>query len=82
MKKLIMVTAFLPIMLIGKAALGGKVEDVQAAVKTACSKDVPKDEALRLVKDLFLSCVPGDKVDVSGCKVSCLKVNEGAVVGK
>lgn len=63
-------------------AHAGKVEDVQAAVKNACQKDVDKAEALRLVKDLFLSCTPGTKVDVAGCSVQCLKDNAGAVVGQ
>lgn len=81
-KSVVMMALMLPLMLIGRSALAGKVEDVQAAVKSACSKDVPKEDALRLVKNLFLSCVPGDKVDVDGCKVSCLKENSGAVVGQ
>ncbi|WP_413583378.1 hypothetical protein [Bdellovibrio sp. HCB288] len=66
----------------GHAMAQGKVELVQAAVKKACSKDMANDEALRQVKNLFLSCVPGDKVDVDGCKVPCLKENSGAVVGQ
>lgn len=82
MKKTIMVMAALPIMLAGQMAFAGKVEDVQAEVKKACGKDLPKEDALRMVKNLFLSCVPGDKVDVDGCKVSCLKENSGAVVGQ
>ena len=82
MKKFVMVAALLPLMLLGNFAFAGTVEDVQAAVKTACAKDIPGDAALRVVKSLFLSCVPGDKVDVDGCKVSCLKENSGAVVGQ
>ena len=66
----------------GNLAFAGKVEDVQAEVKKSCAKDLPKEDALRLVKNLFLSCVPGDKVDVDGCKVACLKENSGAVVGQ
>lgn len=62
-------------------AHAGKVEDVQAAVKKSCGKDVNSSDALRLVKDLFLSCTPGAKVDVEGCQVGCLKENAGAVVG-
>ncbi|MFS4458497.1 hypothetical protein [Bdellovibrio sp. HCB2-146] len=82
MKNIIMVAAILPIMLTGKMAFAGKVEDVQSEVKKACGKDLSKDDALKQVKSLFLSCVPGDKVDVDGCKVSCLKSNSGAVVGQ
>lgn len=65
----------------GSIAHAGKVEDVQAAVKKACSKDVASADALRLVKTLFLSCTPGQKVDADGCQVTCLKENTGAVVG-
>lgn len=81
MQKILMMP-IVAVMFMGPYAHAGKVDDVQSAVKSACGKDLGKDEALRLVKDLFLSCVPGDKVDVSGCAVGCLKANEGAVVGK
>lgn len=65
----------------GSTAFAGKVEEVQAAVKTSCSKDIDQGDALKKVKDLFLTCVPGSKVDVDGCSVPCLKQNSGAVVG-
>ena len=67
--------------LMASPAHAGKVEDVQAAVKKACGKDVANGDALRLVKALFLSCNKGDKVDADGCQVECLKENAGAVVG-
>lgn len=60
----------------------GKAEEVQENVKKVCGKDIPADEALRLVKSLFLSCAPGQKVDINGCQVPCLKNNAGAVVGQ
>lgn len=83
MKKWVLSALSLMLVLSGKSAFAeGKVEAVQTAVKKACSKDMPNDEALRQVKNLFLSCVPGDKVDVDGCKVPCLKENAGAVVGQ
>lgn len=63
------------------SAFAGKIEQVQEAMKKACSKDVSQDDALKKVKDLFLTCVPGSKVDVDGCAVQCLKENSGAVVG-
>lgn len=81
MKLVVVVTAAM-LSCVGNIAFAGKVEDVQAEVKKSCSKDIPKEDALRLVKNLFLSCVPGDKVDVDGCKVTCLKENSGAVVGQ
>lgn len=63
-------------------AFAGKVEDVQAAIKKSCSKDVSNADALRLVKQLFLSCTPGQKTDADGCSVDCLKGNAGSVVGQ
>jgi len=83
MKKMVLMMATLSIIFSALSAHAGKVEDVQAAVKKSCAKDVPGDEALRLVKNLFLSCVPGSKVELDGgCKVDCLKENSGAVVGQ
>jgi 20S proteasome alpha/beta subunit len=81
MKQMVVVVA-VALSCVGNYAFAGKVEDVMAEVKKSCSKDIPKEDALRLVKNLFLSCVPGDKVDVDGCKVACLKENSGAVVGQ
>lgn len=61
----------------------GKTEDIQAAVKKTCQKDIPPEQALRLVKDLFLSCSEGTKVEVeSGCSVDCMKSAGGKVVGQ
>lgn len=69
--------------LLSPFAHAGKVEDVQKAVKAECSKDVDNSAALRMVKSLFLDCVPGSKVDVpDACKMTCLKQNAGAVVGQ
>lgn len=73
---------FFSVLLQFSTAQAGKVEDVQAAVKEACSKDIDKAEALRLVKTLALNCIPGSKVDVTGCDVKCLKENTGSVVGQ
>ncbi len=82
MKKWVVVTLAVCLGFIGNQAFAGKVENVQEAVKKSCGKDVAADEALKLVKSLFLACTPGDKVDVDGCKVACLKENSGAVVGQ
>lgn len=82
MRNWVMLTLSVLLLVSGRCFAEGKVEAVQAAVKKSCSKDIANDEALRLVKSLFLSCVPGDKVDVDGCKVACLKENSGAVVGQ
>jgi hypothetical protein len=82
MKTGILVAIFSTLILSTNAAHAGKVEDVQAAMKQACSKDVSSADALRLVKQLFLSCTPGQKTDVDGCSVTCLKGNAGSVVGQ
>lgn len=81
MRKLFLFPVMASFLLLGGVAHAGKVEDVQGAVKTACGKDLASADALRLVKDLFLNCTPGAKVDVEGCQVKCLKDNTGAVVG-
>lgn len=63
-------------------AFAGKIEDVKTEVKKICSKDVDDKEALGLVKKAFLTCTPGQDVDVAGdCRIKCLKQNTGAVVG-
>lgn len=79
LKKLFLVASTLAISF---SAYAGKVESVQAEVKKSCNKDISSEEALPLVKSIFLSCSPGSKVDTPlGCKVNCLKENSGAVVG-
>ena len=83
MKKMIVCSIVAMTFSIAPFAHAGKVEDVQKAVKGECSKDVDSSAALRMVKALFLDCVPGSKVDVAdACKMSCLKQNAGAVVGQ
>ena len=60
----------------------GKVDEVKKIVKSACQQDLDDDKALRLVKSIFLSCVPGQTVDLEGgCQVKCQKNASGAVVG-
>jgi hypothetical protein len=82
MKLTLSITLVLIAALASPYAHAGKVEDVQTAMKKACGKDVPNDEALRFVKDLFLSCVAKSKVDIAGCKVDCLKGAGGAEMGQ
>jgi hypothetical protein len=81
MNKVLLFLSVLGVMSLSTTAYAGKVEDVQAAVKKTCGKDVSNADALRLVKAAFLSCTPGQKVDADGCEISCLKENSGAVVG-
>jgi len=83
MRRFFVVSSASILLLMSSLAHAGKVEDVQGAFKSApgCGKDIPGDVALRLVKDLFMSCTPDTDVDVEGCKVKCLKKNEGKVTG-
>lgn len=81
MRKFLIVLSAIAAITLSPAAYAGKVEDVQAAIKKTCGKDVSNADALRLVKAAFLSCTPGQKVDADGCEISCLKENSGAVVG-
>ncbi|MFZ3230390.1 MAG: hypothetical protein WA160_09305 [Pseudobdellovibrio sp.] len=82
MRRYVVVASASIFMLIGSLAHAGKVEDVQGAMKKDCQKDVSSADALRMVKDLFLSCTSGSKIAIEGCQVTCLKENAGAVVGK
>jgi hypothetical protein len=60
-----------------------KIELVQDTVQKTCGKSVSSDEALRLVKELFLNCIPSSKVVLeANCAVLCLKQNAGAVIGQ
>lgn len=60
----------------------GKVDSVKLAMKKNCNKDVQNEEALRLVRTLYLSCIPGENIEVEGCKVTCLKENVGTILGR
>jgi len=70
------------------ASLVSKAEDdkigtIKKAVAAACGgKSVDDSEAkTRYLKELYVKCNSGDKVDMDGCKISCLKGNAGAVAG-
>ena len=64
-------------------AKAGKIEVVQESIQKSCGKSISSDEALRLVKDLYLNCVPNSKVEIEEkCQVACLKINSGSVVGQ
>lgn len=78
MRKMILLLAVLGVTSIAHA---GKVDDLTAAVKAACGKDIDRPTAISNVKTAYL-CTPGKKVDVAGCSIDCLKVNEGSVIGK
>lgn len=64
-------------------AHAGKVEIVQRTVKVQCGQDLATEEALQLVKELYLNCVPDTKIEVNEkCSVVCLRENIGVVVGR
>jgi hypothetical protein len=61
----------------------GKLEAVQSTVKEKCNLTLSQSESLKLVKSLFLVCVPGTVVDVSAsCHIKCLKENSGVILGQ
>ena len=62
----------------------GKVETIQMLIQEECQQKVSHQEALQKVRPLFLSCVPGTKVNVSEeCELKCLKVEAtGVAVGR
>lgn len=63
-------------------AIAGKLENVQKVVKEQCHLEIPADEALKKVRDLYLTCVPGTKVSFDECKINCLRENAGVVMGQ
>ena len=68
--------------LIPRPCSAGIIQEVQVAVRSACKKELNDEDALRLVKDLYLFCVAGQNVEIDNCNVPCMKQTAGAVVGK
>ncbi|WP_235046232.1 hypothetical protein [Bdellovibrio bacteriovorus] len=65
------------------SAYAGKVESIQEVIVQECKKKISYEEALSLIRPLYLTCVPGTKVTVyDSCQVKCLKSNAGAVIGR
>lgn len=64
-------------------ANAGKVESIQELLMETCKKKVSYEQALALIRPLYLTCVPGTKVKFGeDCLVKCLKPNAGAVIGR
>ena len=64
-------------------ASAGKIEDIIAAVKRDCGRDMTKEEAVRAVKSVYVACTPGGMVDLDGgCRIKCLKQSGGGVLGE
>ncbi len=65
------------------SAYAGKVESIQEVIEKECKKKISYEEALSMIRPLYLTCVPGTKVTVYEiCQVKCLKSNAGAVIGR
>jgi hypothetical protein len=69
--------------LLASPASAGKLEDIIAAVKKECGKELTREEALRAMKSVFVICTPGELVDLDGgCRIKCLKQSDGRVLGQ
>jgi hypothetical protein len=62
-------------------ARAGKVESVKRAVKDKCNKEIPVDILLDSVVRAY-DCQPDQEIEVSACKIRCLKGGSGNVVGQ
>lgn len=69
------------IVLAGASANAGKVNDIITAAKSSCGKDIEKSQAIKLIKKMFLTCKNGQKVNIGGCQMTCMKSSGGVVVG-
>jgi hypothetical protein len=62
-------------------AWAGKLENVKKAVKDKCNKEIPPDLQVSAAIRAY-DCEPEQTVTIVGCKITCLKENDGNVVGK
>lgn len=61
----------------------GKTETIQEMLESECKTKATDEEALLLIRALYLTCVPGTKVFLDeNCEVKCLKASGGEVVGR
>ncbi|UOF01393.1 hypothetical protein [Bdellovibrio reynosensis] len=61
----------------------GKIETVKEVLMAECNMSVTDEEALRHIRQLYLSCIPDSEVDIrEGCTVKCLKTSPGMVIGR
>ena len=62
-------------------AVAGKVDSVRQAVKQKCNKEIP----IEILRDSVVrayDCQPDQEVTIAACKIKCLKVGSGDVVGQ
>lgn len=65
------------------ASANVKFARVKSLVSQECKQTISDQETLRLVKSLYLTCIPQSKVKVSPeCTLDCLKEAQEAVVGR
>jgi hypothetical protein len=64
-------------------ASAGRIEDIIASVKAECRKDITSEEAVRHVKTVYVSCIPGGTADLGdGCQIKCKRQSGGGVLGR
>jgi hypothetical protein len=52
-------------------------------VKAECRKDITSEEAVRHVKTVYVSCIPGGTADLGdGCQIKCKRQSGGGVLGR
>ena len=62
-------------------AFAGKVDNVKKAVKDKCNKEIPIEILVTAVVRAY-DCEPNRELTIAGCKIKCLKTEDGSVVGK
>lgn len=70
------------VLLITPPAHADKIETIQKAMHEHCHQKVSSKRALTLIRPLYLTCVPGTRVQIGNCDLKCLKNNAGAVLGQ
>ena len=70
------------ILFCSSVAHADKIDSIQKAMRDECHQKVNSQKALTLIRPLYLTCVPGTKVQVGTCDVKCLKHNSGVILGR
>jgi hypothetical protein len=71
----------LALLAISSEAFAGKVDKVKKAVRDQCNKEIPIETLVTAVIRAY-ECAPDREVTIAGCKIKCLKDDDGSVVGK
>jgi hypothetical protein len=83
MKRILLVLLVGCLAILAMPAAAGKIEDIIAAVKKECGRDMTKEEAVRGVKSVYVTCTPGGMAELEGgCRIKCLKQSGGGVLGE